>query len=73
MIRKGALVTLYQVWETFPVSSRANGSVGEGNPDVDTLRKGEIALVLQAGKASAKILTPRGKVGWIWMPRLVEV
>jgi hypothetical protein len=36
MIRKGSLVALYQVWKTFPVSSRANGSVGEGNPDMDT-------------------------------------
>ena len=73
MIRKGALVALYQVWETFPVSSHTNGCVSEGNPEVDTLRRGEIALVLRAGKASVKILTPRGKVGWIWMPRLVEV
>ena len=69
-MKRGDLVTLYRVWSTFPVSNQANGSVGEGNPEVDILHRGEIALVLQVGKSNVKILTPRGKMGWIWIPRL---
>jgi hypothetical protein len=37
---------------------------------VDWIHKGEIAYVLSVGKYNMKILTPRGKVGWIWIPHM---
>jgi len=73
MIRKGSFVVLHGTYTTFPVSSQTNDAVGEGNPIADTLQKKEIALVLQVRHPRAKILTPRGKAGWVWISRLLEV
>jgi len=70
MIRKGSLVTLYHRIREFPVARNARGCNKCGAPSVDWIHKGEIALVLSVGKYNMKILTPHGKVGWIWIPHM---
>jgi hypothetical protein len=66
-MKNGDLVKL-SVWKSFPLSSRHNS-----DDTIETIYADELLTVLKIGKANVKILSPRGKIGWIWKPRLEVV
>lgn len=66
-MKPGDLVRLDWIGDSYPLLKNPNIDV-----EVDLVRKNELSLVLKASKYSVKLLSPRGRIGWIWKPR-VEV
>lgn len=64
-MRAGDLVKLWKGWGSHGLTSRHNSM-----DRVDHIHAGELSLVLKVGVANVKVLSPRGKIGWIWKPRL---
>ena len=67
-MRAGDLVKLWKGWGTHSLTSKHNSM-----DCVDHIHAGEISLVLKVGVANVKLLSPRGKIGWIWGTRLEEI
>jgi hypothetical protein len=67
-VKKGDLVKLWSGWGSHALASRHNSM-----DRVEHIHAGEISLVLKVGVANVKILSPRGKIGWIWKPRMEVV
>jgi hypothetical protein len=66
--RAGDLVKLWGGWGSHALTSRHNSM------DVmDHIHAGELSLVLKVGLENVKLLSPRGKIGWIWKPRLERI
>ena len=69
-VRTGDLVTLMPAWKTYPIESHPGGTIED---EVDLLWKGEVHVVLEVDHTHVKVLSPRGKAGWLWIPRLEVV
>ena len=67
-MKQGDLVKLCSGWGSHGLTSRHNSM-----DRVDHIHAGELSLVLKVGVANVKVLSPRGKIGWIWKPRLEEI
>ena len=67
-MRAGDLVKLWKGWGSHGLTSRHNSM-----DHVDHIHAGELSLVLKVGVANVKLLSPRGRIGWIWKPRLEEI
>lgn len=68
-VKPGDLVTLMPAWSSFTIFNHPGGTFDD---QVDLLWKGEVHVVLEVDHTHVKVLSPRGKAGWIWKPR-VEV
>ena len=64
-MKPGDLVKLWKGWGTHSLTSKHNSM-----NVVDYIHAGEVSLVLKVGVSYVKILSPRGKIGWIWGTRL---
>ena len=69
-MKKGDLITLYDQWSSYSILQKPNS---KSDVVVDYIRRGEISLVMKVGVSSVKILSPRGVLGWIWIPRVKVV
>lgn len=67
-MRVGDLVKLWMGWGSHSLTSKHNSM-----DVVDHIHAGELSLVLKAGVANVKVLSPRGRIGWIWKPRVLVV
>ena len=69
-VKPGDLVTLMPAWSSFTIFNHPGGTFDD---QVDLLWKGEVHVVLEVDHTHVKVLSPRGKAGWIWKPRLEVV
>lgn len=67
-MRAGDLVKLWKGWGSHGLTSKHNSM-----DVVEHIRADELSLVLKMGVANVKLLSPRGRIGWIWKPRLEMV
>lgn len=67
-MKPGDFVKLWHVYDCHSLTSKHNSM-----NTVDYIHKGEVSLVLKVGVSHVKLLSPRGKIGWIWGTRVEEV
>ena len=69
-VKQGELVILMPAGKTYTIESHPGGTFED---EVDLLWKGEVHVVLEVDHTHVKVLSPRGKAGWLWIPRLEVV